>query len=192
MVLNFASEGAFRSFDAQIGHRNLKLTFNTNNPAGNEGPSFLGKEFVARPSRNPRWIESDHDESVNGWIGGRGLTYQNSATGTLNPETGKVYQFCSNVNDPNDAGSLKPDPCTDFTFSGSRGPIALYSDTEFSVSIFEFNDRAGITDGGFLCCGDTTLGPNGWESCSSCGCPGVGCEDFGGDDPDCANPSCGD
>ena len=197
MVLNFKNEGSFRSFDAQQGHRNLKFEFNTNDPGGNTDASFGNKKFVARPSRNPRWREADHDELELGWIGGRGITYANFATGTGNPETGKVYQFCAETADQDD-GSLKPYPykpfpneteCNPVTYSGSRGPITLLGNNEFSVTITEFNDRAGVTDGAFVCCQESTLGNNGWESCSSCGCENGDCGDFGGDDPVCNEES---
>ena len=177
MVAIFGSTTGYAEFDESIGHRNIKLKF-AGAPEGNQG--IGGAEFVGRPSRNPYWVEEDDDEDEMGWIGGRGLTYANVSTGT-GEMVGKVYEFCSNPPEgaPGDA-DLKPWNC-DLPFSGVRGPIALFSDDTLHVSIYQFPDRSGITDGGFRCCDST---------CSSCFCNSPCVGDFGGDDPDCELNEC--
>jgi len=175
MVAIFGTTTGYQNFDEQFGNRNFKLRFDSAPEPPDDNAGIVGREFVGRPSRNPYWVEEDHENEYElGWTGGRGIEYADVAQG-LGDVVGKVYEFCAEDEDL-DAGALKPIGC-DTTFSGSKGPIALFSDGPFSVSLYEFNDRAGITDGGFICC----------EShCSSCQCTACGA----GSDSSPDNPSC--
>jgi len=141
MVFVFGTTTGRKNFDTDMGHKNIKLTF-INDVAG-QVPSIEGCEFVGRPSRNPTWVGQDDWE---GWIGGRGLTYANVATGT-GEWVGKVYEFCDN-NPP----GCPVKPLDGDVGNGILGPISFYNNDIDNTIIVDIHRLRGVTDQGFVGC----------------------------------------
>jgi hypothetical protein len=158
MVAIFGSTGGLKTFEESIGNRNFKMQFITV-PEG-QSNDLTEKVFVGRPSYNSFWVREDTDPDEWGWIGGRGIQYvdapgswEGNPNGvTYGPIVGKVFEFCAD--EVAGVGALKPDdePNCNVKFSGSKGPIAFLSNDPFEVTIEQFPDWSGISNGGLLCC----------------------------------------